>query len=617
VAPAYNQRRFDVQIVDQEYLFGNFSCSSGCPVNTRAGEYVQAIAEGDFERAYAVARGPNVFASVCGRTCSHPCEQACRKGVVSERPISIRALKRYVTEKYGVEITRNLEKSLSFSTAPGSTDPTPNGHKVAIVGAGPAGVSCAHDLARLGYECHVYERLEVPGGMLYVGIPEYRLPRELIKNEVAAVELLGVKIHYGVECGKDFTLRSLFDEGFEAIFLGIGAHIGRGLPLPGHELRGIHIAVPFLRDAALYRPIEDLGERVLIIGGGNVAMDVARTTIRVKPDVKEVRITCLETREQMLAFEWEIEEALEEGATLDPAWGPLEFVGEDGRITGVRMKQVAAIFDAEGRFNPQYVEGTETVFECDTCVLAIGQGIDTSFLTEEDGVTVGPRGNIETNPETMQTSNPRVFCGGDAAFGPRLVIDAVAEGSRAARGIDEMIQGRSRIIKLWSSTEVPNFHMSPIIDLEAKPPEAFAMAEDYDYSPRIDPLTISLDDRHNWKEVERVYDEVQARAEGNRCLRCNFNTVFSSATCILCGGCIDVCPENCLSIIDVAQINAAEGSEMAQLLAVRYEGEPLPDGAAIIKDDDRCVRCDLCVRRCPTDAITMERYEEKEVALDV
>ena len=617
MAPAYNQRRFDVQIVDQEYLFGNFSCSSGCPVNTRAGEYVQAIAEGDFERAYAVARGPNVFASVCGRTCSHPCEQACRKGVVSERPISIRALKRYVTEKYGVEITRNLEKSLSFSTAPGSTDPTPNGHKVAIVGAGPAGVSCAHDLARLGYECHVYERLEVPGGMLYVGIPEYRLPRELIKNEVAAVELLGVKIHYGVECGKDFTLRSLFDEGFEAIFLGIGAHIGRGLPLPGHELRGIHIAVPFLRDAALYRPIEDLGERVLIIGGGNVAMDVARTTIRVKPDVKEVRITCLETREQMLAFEWEIEEALEEGATLDPAWGPLEFVGEDGRITGVRMKQVAAIFDAEGRFNPQYVEGTETVFECDTCVLAIGQGIDTSFLTEEDGVTVGPRGNIETNPETMQTSNPRVFCGGDAAFGPRLVIDAVAEGSRAARGIDEMIQGRSRIIKLWSSTEVPNFHMSPIIDLEAKPPEAFAMAEDYDYSPRIDPLTISLDDRHNWKEVERVYDEVQARAEGNRCLRCNFNTVFSSATCILCGGCIDVCPENCLSIIDVAQINAAEGSEMAQLLAVRYEGEPLPDGAAIIKDDDRCVRCDLCVRRCPTDAITMERYEEKEVALDV
>ena len=617
MAPAYNQRKFDLQIVDQEYLFGNFSCSSGCPVNTRAGEYVQAIAEGDFERAYAVARGPNVFASVCGRTCSHPCEQQCRKGVVSERPISIRALKRYVTEKYGVEITRNLKKSLSFSTAPGSTEPTPNGHKVAIVGAGPAGVSCAHDLARLGYECHVYERLEVPGGMLYVGIPEYRLPRELIKNEVAAVELLGVKIHYGMECGKDFTVQSLFDDGFESIFLGIGAHIGRGLPIPGNELKGVHIAVPFLRDAALYKPIEDLGERVLIIGGGNVAMDVARTTIRVKPDVKEVRITCLESRDKMLAFEWELEEALEEGATLDPGWGPLEFVGENGRVTGVRMKQIASIFDAEGKFNPQYVAGSETIFECDTCVLAIGQGIDTSFLTEQDGVTVGPRGNIETNPETMQTSNPRIFYGGDAAFGPRLVIDAVAEGNRAARHIDELIQGRSRIIKLWSSTEVPNFHMSSIIDLDAKRPEAFAMAEDYDYSPRIDPLTISLDDRHNWKEVERGYTEADARAEGNRCLRCNFNTVFSSATCILCGGCIDVCPEDCLSIIDVAQINAATGSDMERLLVARYEGEAVPDGAAIIKDDARCVRCDLCVRRCPTDAITMERYEEKEVALDV
>lgn len=617
MAPAYNLRKFDLKIVDQEYLFGNFSCSDGCPVNTRAGEYVQAIAEGDFERAYAVARGPNVFASVCGRTCSHPCEQSCRKGVVSDRPISIRALKRYVTEKYGVEITRNLKKSLSFSTAPGSTDPTPNGHKVAIVGAGPAGVSCAHDLARLGYECHVYERLEVPGGMLYVGIPEYRLPRELIKNEVAAVELLGVKIHYGQECGKDFTVQSLFDDGFEAIFLGIGAHIGRGLPIPGNDLKGIHIAVPFLRDAALYKPIEDLGERVLIIGGGNVAMDVARTTIRVKPEVKEVRITCLEAREQMLAFDWELEEALEEGATLENSWGPLEFVGENGRLTGVRMKQVASIFDAEGKFNPQYIEGSERLFACDTCVLSIGQGIDTSFLTEQDGVKVGPRGNIETNPETMQTSNPRVFCGGDAAFGPRLVIDAVAEGNRAARHIDELIQGRSRIIKLWSSTEVPNFHMSPIIDLDAKRPEAFAMAEDYDYSPRVDPLTLSLDDRHDWNEVESVYTEANARAEGNRCLRCNFNTVFSSATCILCGGCIDVCPEDCLSIIDVAQINAAGGSDMEQLLAARYEGETRPNGAAIIKDDARCIRCDLCVRRCPTDAITMERYEEREVALDV
>jgi len=617
VAPAYNQRKFDLKIVDQEYLFGNFSCAAGCPVYTHAGEYVQAIAEGDFERAYAVARGPNVFASVCGRTCSHPCEQQCRKGVVAKRPISIRALKRYVTEKYGVEITRNLQKSLSFSTAPGSTHPTPNGHKVAMVGAGPAGISCAHDLARLGYECHVYERLEVPGGMLYVGIPEYRLPRELIKNEVAAVELLGVQIHYGQECGKDFTVQSLFDDGCEAVFLGIGAHLGRGLPIPGKELQGIHVAVPFLRDAALYRPIAELGERVLIIGGGNVAMDVARTTIRVKPEVKEVRITCLESRDKMLAFPWELEEAMEEGATLDAGWGPLEFVGEKGRLTGVRMKQIASIFDAAGKFNPEYVEGSETIFACDTCVLAIGQGIDTTFLTAADGVKVGPRGNIETNPQTMQTSNPRVFCGGDAAFGPRLVIDAVAEGSRAARGIDELIQGRSRIIKLWSSTEVPNFHVSPLIDLDAKRPEVFAMAADYDYRPRIEPLTISFDDRHNWKEVEQVYSQADARAEGNRCLRCNFNTVFSSATCILCGGCIDVCPENCLSIIDVAQIHAATGSAMEQLLAARYAGEAAPNGAAIIKDDARCVRCDLCVRRCPTDAITMERYEEREVALDV
>jgi len=615
---AFNQQKFHVEIVDQEFLYKNFSCAAGCPVNTQAGDYVQAIAEGDFERAYAVARGPNPFASVCGRICSHPCEQACRKGEVADRPISIRALKRYVTEQYGVEISRDLDKTLAFSTAPGSVHPTPNGHKVAIIGAGPGGVTCGHDLARLGYECHIFEKLQVPGGMLWVGVPEYRQPRDVIRNEVAAVERLGVKIHYGKTCGVDFTLQDLFDQGFEAIFLAIGAHIGRDLPLPGRDLRGIHVAIPFLRQAALYEPIEDFGERVVIIGGGNVAMDVARSSLRVNPAVKEVQITCLEPRDAMLAFEWELEEALEEGATLENSWGPLGFVGEDGRLTGVRVKRVASVFDEAGKFNPQYVEGSERVFDCDTCIIAIGQGIDTGFLREEDGVTVDRRGTIQTDPATMRTTNPRIFCGGDAAFGPRLVIDAVAEGSRAARGIDELIQGRPRIIKLWTSSEVTNLHMSGTLDLHAKRREDFAMAEDYDYSPRLQPGSTPLSTRRNWREVEKVYTDVQARTEGNRCLRCNYNTIFSSETCILCGGCVHVCPESCLQIIDVNQIDrGAAGSPMDRLVAARYPGEAMPDGAAIIKDEARCVRCDLCVRICPTDAITMERFDEREIALDL
>jgi formate dehydrogenase beta subunit len=615
---AFNQQKFNVQIVDQEFLYKNFSCAAGCPVNTQAGDYVQAIAEGDFERAYAVARGPNPFASVCGRICSHPCEQACRKGVVSERPISIRALKRYVTEQYGVEISHDLDKTLSFSTAPGSVHATANGHKVAIIGAGPAGVTCGHDLARLGYECHIFEKLPVPGGMLWVGVPEYRQPRDVIRNEVAAVEHLGVKIHYGRTCGVDFPLQDLFDQGFEAIFLAIGAHIGRDLPLPGRHLRGIHVAIPVLRQAALYEPIEDFGERVLIIGGGNVAMDVARTSLRVNPAVRMVQITCLEPRDHMLAFEWELEEALEEGATLENSWGPLGFVGENGRLTGVRMKRVASILDDTGRFNPQYVDGSERVFDCDTCVIAIGQGIDTSFLRPEDGVVVDRRGTIQTDPKTMQTTNPRIFCGGDAAFGPRLVIDAVAEGSRAARGIDERIQGRPRILKLWTSCEVHNHHMSALLDMQHKRPEDFAMAEDYDYSPRIQQGAIPLNTRHGWREVEKVYTDGEARAEGNRCLRCNYNTIFSSQTCILCGRCADVCPENCFALVDVMQIERGpQGSPMDRLLAARYDGDGPPNGGAIIKDESRCVRCDLCVRCCPTGAITMERFEEREVALDL
>lgn len=617
-------RKYTVRVVDRIYLRENFSCSMGCPVGTQAGAYVQAIFFGDYEKAYAIARGPNPFASICGRVCAHPCEEVCRKGVVEKYPISIRAMKRFATERYGVE-TRQifaLADTLRYSTAPGSLNPAKTGKRVAIIGSGPAGLTCAHDLARLGHDCTIFESQAVAGGMLILGIPEYRLPRELVKREIDAILSMGTKIRYHAKLGRDFRLRDLRDEGFDAVFVGIGSHRSHGLDIPGMDLDGVISGVDFLLNANLGYKV-DLGKKVVVIGGGNVAIDVARTVRRIGDErelrkfgavsearehieaaldmarsalrmgAREVTMVCLESRENMPAWEWEIKEGLREGVDLRCSLGPKRVIGREGRVMGLETLRVRSVLDERGRFNPSFHEGSEEPLDADTVIYAIGQASDLSWIGEEDGIEVTARGLIRVDRETLATTAAGVYAGGDVAFGPRLIIEAVADGQRAARSIGKYLGEDLRVRTVWQSTEIRH-----------------RMADDFDRTPRQKPPVIDVDRRTGISEVETCYDEGQAHIEGSRCYRCNVNTIISSTKCILCGGCADVCPESCYRIVDVEQIR--EDEKILRILQARF-GTDRPPGAAILKDETRCTRCGLCERRCPTRAITMELIDEREV----
>jgi len=616
-------RQYKLRLVDRIYLRDNFNCSRGCPVNTQAGVYVQAIHHGDYEAAYAIARGPNPFASICGRVCAHPCEEVCRKGVVEEDPISIRALKRFATEWFGVESKSILALSdtLKYSTAPGSLHPKKTGKRVAIIGSGPGGLSCAHDLARLGHECTIFEAQGVAGGMLTLGIPEYRLPRELIKREIEAILSMDVRIQYNSKLGRDFKLDDLRNDGYHAIFIAIGAYKTRELGIQGVELDGVINGIEFLINSNLgYRV--NLGEKVIVIGGGNVAVDVARIVTRIgderkgikygaisemREDVeaaldmartalrigaREVNIVYRRTREEMPAWEWELDEALAEGVNLICSRGPKQILGKNGRVTGLETVRVQTVIDEQGRSGLSVAEGSDETIEADTVIMAVGQEADLSWIKEEDGVEVTPGGLIQVDPQTLATKAPGIFAGGDVAFGPRTIVEAVAEGQKAARSIEEYLHKEIRIKVQWESEEIDH-----------------QMTDDFDLIPRQKPPVIDLGRRTGIGEVEVLYSEEQALKEARRCYRCNVNTIFSSTKCILCGGCVDVCPESCFRLIDIRQIRQDERLE--RILRTRY-GTDRPIGSAIIKDEERCIRCGLCVKRCPTGAITMELFEEKE-----
>ncbi len=597
-------RKYNVRLVDDEYLRENFSCYWGCPVFTEAGAYVQAIAEGDNEKAYAISRGPNPFASICGRVCAHPCEEVCRKGVVEEKAIGIRALKRYVTEMYGVEARQllTLEDTLAYSTAPGSVRPKKTGKRVAIVGAGPAGLTCAHDLARLGHDCTIFEAQGIPGGMMILGVPEYRLTRDLIKREIDAILAMGIEIRYHAKLGRDFLIKDLWDEGFDAIFIGIGAHVSTDVRLPGMELDGAISGVEFLLNANLGYKV-DMGKKAIVIGGGDVAMDAARTAQRIGADrvdvstVESPYVIYRRSRKEMPARPIDVEHAEEEGVKFLLQTNPTRVIGDEkGKVVGIEcVKMELGEPDASGRRRPVPVPGSEFQIDADTVIFAIGQEPDLSWVKEDDGIEISDWRLIQVDEITLATSAAGIFAGGDVAFGPKIIIDAVADGQRAARSIHAYLGTGLKFRKDWKSTVVDH-----------------RMPEDFDRTPYQNPPVIDVGRRTGVTEVEKCYNDEEALTEARRCYKCNINTIFSNTKCIMCGGCADICPENCYRLIDVKQIRMDETIE--KLLKTRF-GVQDPEGMAIIKDEERCTRCALCVVRCPTGAITMELYEEKEVVV--
>jgi NADPH-dependent glutamate synthase beta subunit-like oxidoreductase len=624
------KRDFDKK-VDRDWLNTNFPCMMACPAHTNAGRYVALIAEGRFEEAYRYARDPNPLASICGRVCAHPCETACRRGEI-DKPIAIRALKRFLTERYGPESRHPVKASQPAAKLP---------FKVAVVGGGPVGLSAAHDLALMGYSVTIFEAAPVAGGMLYLGIPEYRLPRSVVEAQVREILETGdIELRLNQAAGRDFTIDGLRRQGFSAVLIAVGAHRSRDLSIPGVDLDGVHRGIDFLLNVNLGYKFT-IGKKVVVIGGGNVAMDVARSAARevlrehgaadevvpsaenvaavathemvdislsaLRLGAREVHLVCLEQRAQMPAALEEIEEAETEGITIHAGFGPKRMLGHAGKVTALETLDTKWVFDQNGRFSPAFYEGSEKQFACDTIIMAIGQAPNLEFLRPEDGVQVSPRGLITVNRDTLMTSGPGVFAGGDCVFGPRLIIDSVADGKRAAVGIDEYLRGDK--------------HPEPRIEIEVL--SRHRMFEDFIKLSRPSIPMLPIDRRTGVTEVEIGFDEQSAMEEARRCLRCWINTVFEGrpedgTECILCGGCVDVCPEDCLKLVPLEQIQF-EPQTLNQIQQnPQLYGLELGDvaaqevgtiaGTAMIKDETRCIRCGLCVLRCPVNTISMQAY---------
>jgi NADPH-dependent glutamate synthase beta subunit-like oxidoreductase len=623
------------RLPDLAHWKAQIKCQTACPVETDAGRYVQLIAEGRDEEAYLVARAPNPFASVCGRVCAAPCEDACRRGSI-DAPVSIRALKRFITEKYGVESVHpdtqdRLREGLvsegnrypgHLPVHPIATAPAGR-RKVAVIGAGPAGLSAAHDLALLGYAVTVFEAAEEPGGMMRFGIPEYRLPRTVIRAEIDRIAGLGVDIRLDRPLAPGFGLAELRAQGYEAVFLSVGVSKGRDLRVPGVELDGVVKAVDYLLNVNRgYRM--NLGRRVVVIGGGFVAFDAARTALRLSREEEaaalapeadarlkealdsaraalrggaaEVTVVSLETFEEMPVLKTtqgheEFEEAGKEGIGFLTRLGPKAFLG-NGRLSAIELKRVLSVFDENGRFAPTYDEETVTTLEADGCILAIGQRADLSFVKPEDGLELTPGGTIRVDAETLATSVPGVFAGGDVAFGPRNLIEAVANGKRAARSIHRHLSREA------AETETE-------LSIEKIPTAAYRMAAGFEVFDREAPPTLPVGRRTGIAEVETGYGDEEGRRQAARCLICHVQTIYDPERCVLCSRCVDVCPEYCLAIVPLEELDLAD--DQRRELERRAEGNGLPL-SAMIKDDERCIRCGLCAIRCPTDAMTMETF---------
>jgi NADPH-dependent glutamate synthase beta subunit-like oxidoreductase/ferredoxin len=621
---------------DSQYWVEMVKCQHACPVHTDACGYVTAIAEGRYEDAYGIARATNPFASICGRVCGAPCEANCRRGSLDE-PVAIRALKRFVTDKFGPE----TGDYTSYRAGSNQRMLPPNRgdyEKVAVIGAGVAGMTVAHDLVQTGYKVTVFEANAEPGGMLIAGVPVFRLPRELVRHEINAILSLGVELKCNQKLGRDFTIADLRAQGYKAIFLGVGLPSGRKLSLPGGEAEGVYDGMEFLKAFNEGKPLP-LGRRVVVVGGGNVAYDVARSALRpfealnqedalqemghgekVAYDVarsalrmsgdKEIHVVCLESREEMPADDVEVHEGEEEGIHLHNRVGPREIIVENGKCKGLRVVKCLSVFDEERRFNPTFDEGDLSDIQADSVVFAIGQTSDLSFLKPEDGVDTN-RGLIKVDPATYQTTAPDVFACGDVAHGARLFIDAIASAHTAARSMHDFLRGtRTDVVvrKRWLPAE-------------------YTMAEGWHRAERRNAPVLESERRAaSVENVELSYPEETARQQGSRCLRCNINTVFETDHCIACNGCVDVCPEDLIKLVGLSSLPDNEAHARlcqagADISLTDYQAMSIEDkdelGGIMLKDESTCIRCAMCASRCPTHAILMKRFDHTTECISI
>ena len=477
---------------------GDPPCRLACPAGVNASAYVGLIAQGKFAQALDIIRQAMPFPGVCGRVCHHPCETECNRGNY-DKPVSIAALKRAAAD-YGRKgnFVPVIQEKL--------------GHSIAIIGSGPAGLTAAYDLRRKGYKVMVLEREAEPGGMIRAAIPFYRLPKEIVDQDINDILGIGIDLRLNVEIGQDVTIREL-EMYHDAILIAVGTQKSIMLKLEGIENEGVYWGVDFLRRTKGEYPPE-IGNKILVIGGGNVAIDAARTSLRL--GAKEVSLACLESMEQMPAHPWEVQHAVEEGLAIYNCLGPKKIVGtKDFRSAGVQMMGVKALFDSSGRFNPQYFEEEETFLEADTIIIAIGQTAETYFLNSLEGIEVDSRKRIETDPVTMETGRPGIFACGDVVSGPKSIVDAVNAGHEAAESIHRYLNGLDmREGRTHEQVELPVPEGMPV----------------YGYERQVPQRPEAEDRREDFREEAYGLTREQAIAEAKRCLNCG--------NCYLCG-------ENC------------------------------------------------------------------------
>jgi len=529
-------------------------CKYHCPVHADVQAYVELIARGKWREAIDLIRDALPFAAVCGRICHHPCEANCRRWEV-DQPVAVRELKRFVAELQG-------SKGATVHRAAAQDKAV-----VAIIGSGPAGMTAALDLAKLGYRPTVFERFAIAGGIPATAIPQYRLPRDVLEMDIQWILAHGVELRTGIEIGKDKTIAGLRAEGFKAIVIATGLAKSRSLPLPGIEHPRVHLVMDFLTAAAFNRR-PDIGKDVLIVGGGNVAVDAARTAVRL--GATRVRMMCLEDEKEMPAWSWEQREALEEGITFIHRRGPVEVLIRGGQIVGVRARKVTQVFDDQRRFAPEYDDRDQITVECDSVVMAIGQSADMGF-TKDSGLTVDERGRLRYNPATHQTSLSDVFACGEIVTTPGSAVEACAHGHRVAKAVDLYLSGRP--IEIHDTTP-------PYIEkIDAKTAGKVSKVERS--SVPADPA-----DRRTstFAAFEHTLDEETVLREARRCMSCGSGAEVLVDKCAACLTCLRVCPFEIPKVTDVARIESS-----------------------------LCQACGMCIADCPANAIVARGWDVKEV----
>lgn len=572
-----------------EYFHQVVDCQWGCPAHTDVPEYIRLIAQGRFTDAYMLNRESNVFPGILGRVCDRPCEPACRRRRVEDKPVAICRLKR-VAADHRDDVTDRLP----------SVPTQKNGKRIALVGAGCASLTVANDLMPLGYECVVYEALDKAGGLMRTNIPAFRLPAKVLDEEMDYILDMGVdlRLNSPVE-----SLKGLLEEGYDAVFVGSGAPKGKDLSLPGrNESDRIHVGIQWLESVA-FDHIDTIGEKVLIIGVGNTAMDCCRTSLRL--GAKDVKVMARKPRDFFKASDWELEDAEEEQVEIVVNHSPKEFVLEDGKLVGMNFDQIEYNIDDNGRIVDSRVTG-EKFFPCDDVVLAIGQDNAFPWVERDIGIEFDKWEVPVVDSVTYESTLKGVFFGGDAAFGPKNIIWAVEHGHQAAISIDKYCHEQALDERLPRGVNLQSAKMGI---------HEWSYSNDYDPAARRIMPHVELQKRFKKLdiEVELGFTVEQTIKEVERCLNCDIQTVFAPKLCIECDACIDVCPVHCLTITkngEEADLRSRLSAPAENLEQPLYVSADLPQTSRVmVKDEDLCVHCGLCAERCPTGAWDMQKSE--------